>query len=197
MDTDFENLISGYLQSNIGITEDFLSKELAAHLKDNLLALYAENSFHAAGTGNKKDLQQNSDVRKDAIYWLDRKHNNAHENSFFDRIDDFIFYLNKSCYTGITSYEFHYSFYEAGSFYRKHLDRFKNDGSRSYSMVTYLNSDWQHLDGGHLIVQQTEGEQQISPTQGKTVFFKSDALVHEVQLTQVPRMSIAGWLKRE
>ncbi|WP_317900107.1 2OG-Fe(II) oxygenase [Aurantibacillus circumpalustris] len=197
MDTDFENLITRYLSTQIGITEDFFSKILTAQLKENLLTLYSQNSLLAAGTGNNKAVMHNNEVRSDAIYWLDRKHNNASEDAFFDRIDDFISYLNKTCYTGITSCEFQYSFYETGSFYTKHLDRFKNNSSRVFSMVSYLNSDWEHKDGGHLIVQQTVGEQKIAPTQGKTVFFKSDELLHEVEVTHAPRMSIAGWLKRD
>jgi Rps23 Pro-64 3,4-dihydroxylase Tpa1-like proline 4-hydroxylase len=197
LNTDFENLIAGYLNTRIGITEDFLSKILTAKLKENLLALSAQNNLVAAGTGNSKEIQHDSEVRSDAIYWLDRKHNNNCENEFFDRIDNFISYLNETCYAGINAYEFQYSFYEKGSFYKKHVDRFKNNSSRVFSMVTYLNSDWKYEDGGHLIVQQVAGEQKISPTQGKTVFFKSDELIHEVEVTNLPRMSIAGWLKRD
>jgi len=56
---------------------------------------------------------------------LDRGHENEYENDFLDQIDDFIKYLNRSCFAGITSYEFHYSLYEIGSFYKRHLDQFK------------------------------------------------------------------------
>ncbi len=122
MENHFEELINGYIETNVGIAEHFISKDLAGHLKQNLLGLYAKNLLLAAGTGNAKKLNHNTEVRSDVIYWLDRKHENQHENDFFDRIEDFILYINKSCYAGITAYEFHYSLYEAGSFYKQHVD---------------------------------------------------------------------------
>jgi Rps23 Pro-64 3,4-dihydroxylase Tpa1-like proline 4-hydroxylase len=51
--------------------------------------------------------------------------------------------LNATCYTGITDYEFHYTLYEKGSFYKKHFDQFRNNDSRQYSMIMYLNTNWQ------------------------------------------------------
>ena len=126
---------------------------------------------------------------------IDRKHNNVHENSFFNLMDNFVAHLNETCYTGITSYEFHYTLYEKGSFYKKHLDQFRNNDSRKYSMVMYLNTCWKTNDGGELCVYHEGKPQNISPIGGKSVFFKSNELEHEVLLTNVPRMSITGWLK--
>jgi SM-20-related protein len=48
-----------------------------------------------------------------------------------------------------------------------------------------------------LLIHQANNNQKIAPTQGKTVFFKSDELVHEVLVTQNTRMSITGWLKSD
>lgn len=62
-------------------------------------------------------------------------------------------------------------------------------------MIMYLNSDWQIDDGGELCIYNEDDCQHISPTQGKSVFFKSDELEHEVLLANKPRMSITGWLK--
>ena len=64
-------------------------------------------------------------------------------------------------------------------------------------MISYLNSNWKDADGGELLIHQLDNNQKISPTQGKTVFFKSNELVHEVLVTQNTRMSITGWLKSE
>ena len=110
-------------------------------------------------------------------------------------MDKFISYLNETCYTGITSYEFHYTMYEKGSFYHKHIDQFKNDDSRKYSMILYLNADWKTGDGGELCIHHDDYLQYITPNIGKSVFFKSNELIHEVMLNNVPRMSITGWLK--
>jgi len=197
MEKDFEILIASFIENKVGISANFLRNDLADNLKINLLSLLEQKLMFAAGTGNADRVTQNNSVRSDSIYWLDRKHDNEFENAFFDHIEDFIRYLNHSCYAGITGYEFHYSLYEIGSFYKKHLDQFQNNQSRQYSLISYLNNDWKEEDGGNLLIHQLNNNQKISPTQGKTVFFKSNELEHEVLKTSRRRMSITGWLKRD
>lgn len=195
MDTSFETLIASYIENKVGIAEHFLSESLANSLQLQLLSLRADSLLLSAGTGNSDLLSYDSAVRSDSIYWLDKKHHNPFEDAFFVQIEAFIAYLNESCYAGITDYEFHYALYEKGSFYKKHLDQFQNNSSRKYSLICYLNSDWKTADGGELLIHQPNNNQKIAPTQGKTVFFKSDELEHEVLITQHVRMSITGWLK--
>jgi SM-20-related protein len=48
----FNELIDSYLATNVGMVKIFLSKTLSAHLADNISALYANDLFHSAGTGN-------------------------------------------------------------------------------------------------------------------------------------------------
>jgi SM-20-related protein len=191
----FNELIDSYIDTKIGITEHFLSDALAKNLKENLKVLYAQKRLLYAGTGNEKQVLHDKLIRSDAIYWLDRKHNDPFENEFFDLMDEFVSYLNSTCYTGITGYEFHYALYEKGSFYKKHVDQFKNTDSRQYSLIMYLNDDWQEADGGQLCVHHHDHLQNISPNNGKSVFFKSSELEHEVLLTNKIRLSITGWLK--
>lgn len=156
--------------------------------------MHEEKHFMSAGTGNETPTE-NKSVRSDVIYWLDRKHNTTHENDFFDLVDAFVNHLNNSCYTGITGYEFHYALYEKGTFYKKHMDQFRNNESRKYSMIMYLNEGWQVGDGGELNIHHADRVQSISPVNGKSVFFKSNELEHEVLMAHKPRMSITGWLK--
>ncbi len=195
LEHNFDGLVDSFIADNVGIDDHFLNLELAADLKKNLLALYAEQHLQAAGIGNNDQLTQNKTIRSDKIYWLDRAHNDTHENAFFDLMDQFVAFLNSSCYTGITNYEFHYALYEKGSFYKKHLDRFKTDTSRAFSMIMYLNSDWKPADGGELCIYHANSQQTIAPENGKCVFFRSNELEHEVLVTQEIRMSITGWLK--
>ena len=191
----FNTLIDSFIDNKVGLAENFLSESLALHLKENLTKLYTEKKLRSAGTGNDSLVVHNKLFRSDVIYWLDRKHNNQYENDFFDLMDSFVRHLNDTCYTGITGYEFHYTLYEKGSFYKKHLDQFRNNDSRQYSMIMYLNTDWKETDGGELCIQHSDYRQNISPENGKAVFFKSSELEHEVLVTNKPRMSITGWLK--
>ena len=197
MEDSFETLISSYLDSKVGIVEHFVSEELAQHLINRLFELKEQNLLKAAGIGNAAKLTQNSAIRSDTIYWLDRANNNEHENAFLDQVDAFVSYLNRSCYTGITGYEFHFALFDKGSFYRKHLDQFQDNSSRQFSMITYLNENWQPEDGGELCIYDDDMAQKIAPTNRKTVFFKSNELVHEVLESHKLRLSVTGWLRRD
>ncbi|MES2456757.1 MAG: 2OG-Fe(II) oxygenase [Bacteroidota bacterium] len=196
MGNSFDELIDSFIADKVGLSDRFLSEGLSANLKANLLGYYQREQLFSAGTGNKVQVTQDQLYRSDKIFWLDPLHENVHENEFFSLMDKFISYLNETCYTGITGYEFHYTLYETGSFYKKHIDQFRNDDSRKYSMVMYLNEDWLAADGGELCIHHSESQRQhISPDSGKSVFFKSNELEHEVLVTNKPRMSITGWLK--
>lgn len=159
------------------------------------MTLYEQEELELAGIGNDHLLSHNKDIRRDKIFWLDRANENEHENAFFDFVDEFVAYLNQTCFTGIKSYEFHYALYENGAFYKKHLDQFKTDSGRAFSMIMYLNEGWIEGHGGELKVYQEAEFQVISPDNRKCVFFKSDELPHEVLPSNMKRMSVTGWLK--
>lgn len=195
MEKIFDCLIDSFIKDKVGIAENFLSVSLTNHLKENLNHLFQNNQLQNAGIGNKRIINLNKLIRSDVIYWLDRKHENQYENEFLDLMDAFISYLNQTCYTGITGYEFHYTLYQPGTFYKKHIDQFENNGSRQYSMIMYLNTDWKLDDGGELCIYQNGTPKNISPSNGKSVFFKSADLAHEVLVTNKERLSITGWLK--
>jgi SM-20-related protein len=191
----FHVLIDSFIDNQVGIADNFLGEALAAGLKQNLAGLYANQQMLQAGTGNKAAAAMDIQLRGDRIYWLDRAHNDPVENAFFDLVDAFVAHLNGTCYAGVTGYEFHYTLYEEGRFYKKHIDQFRNDQGRKYSMIMYLNAGWQQGDGGELCIHHVDSLQYITPLNGKSVFFRSSELAHEVLFTNKPRMSITGWLK--
>jgi len=158
--------------------------------------LQKDEQLMKAGIGNNEIKDSKQQIRSDSIYWMDKKHDNIFEQEFLTHIEDFIEHLNRTCYTCINSYEFHYAVYEEGSFYKRHKDQFKNDSDRKFSLINYLNDDWLEADGGELLVYQNETTQKILPQSQKAVFFKSDEMEHEVAKSNRQRMSISGWLKR-
>ena len=190
-----EDIVSSFIDNNVGLSQQFLSHILSSHLRDNLKLLNTSKKLAEAGIGNRNKLTTDLSNRGDKIYWLDRSHNNEFENQFLDQVDEFISYLNRSCYSGITGYEFHYALYEKGTFYKKHLDQFHDNKSRAFTMIMYLNADWKEEDGGNLCIFHEKGKQIINPLNGSCVFFKSSDLEHEVLTCNRQRMSITGWLK--
>jgi SM-20-related protein len=195
MQVEFDSIIDTFLDTKVGIAQHFITNELASELKQHILLLHKKNLMKEAGTGVAASVMVSKAIRSDKIYWLDRLHNNMHENSFLDIIDSFVLFLNKTCYTGITGYEFHFTVYEKGSFYKKHIDQFKHNKDRAYSMIVYLNPNWEKADGGELCIHHEKNLQYISPENGKVVFFKSDVIEHEVLISNTERISITGWFK--
>jgi len=196
MEAKFEELIDGFINGNIGISEHFLSVPLAAALHQNLLLLNNDSRMADAGIGNAQVKNENKKIRSDKTSWLKDDTKNAAEMEFMDIIRQFMEHLNRTCFTGLNSCEFHYALYEPGTFYSRHTDRLRNDDNRKFSMISYLNEDWLENDGGQLIIHRDETMQQILPTNQKAIFFQSDVLEHEVAVATRSRMSVTGWLKR-
>lgn len=195
MDNSFDLLIDSYQENKIGIDTSFLTAQLSNGLQQNIQKLQQDNLMVAGGIGNEALKDKSQLVRGDTIYWMDKNHDNIFEQEFLHKIEAFIAYLNRTCYTGINSYEFHYAVYAGGSFYKRHKDQFRNDSNRKFSLINYLNKDWLEEDGGQLCVYPEEGMQKIQPHAQTAVFFKSDEMEHEVSLANRSRMSITGWLK--
>ncbi len=197
MEEQFEEIIAQFIQHKVGIADLFLTGQLANLLHKHIDRLQENGEMRMAGTGNDKNPNRNELVRSDKIHWLDKKNKQAEEQGFLEHVEDFIDYLNRTCYTGINAYEFHYALYEKGSFYKRHKDQFQTDSKRKYSLISYLNEDWTEQDGGQLWIHQDGYDtQKIMPTNRKAVFFQSNELEHEVTIAARPRMSVTGWLKR-
>jgi len=196
MTQHFDLLIESYLENNIGINTKFLSPALSKGLQQNILQLQRDDKMSPAQIGNDLHKDKQQTMRSDKIYWMDKAHENVFEQEFLKLAEDFIEHLNRTCYTGINGYEFHYAVYEERSYYKRHRDQFKNNSDRKFSLISYLNDNWQQEDGGQLWVYQDDAVQKILPHSQTAVFFKSDEIEHEVTMANRSRMSITGWLKR-
>jgi SM-20-related protein len=193
----FEEMIQGLIDNKFGCTDTFFDASIILGLRNNLNRFCDDNYLQAAGMGNKNELKQDSAYRGDTIKWIEKSTIDAFENQFLKKVDNFKKHINKTCFTSIVDFESHYANYGPNSCYKKHIDQFKTDKGRQFSLVLYLNSDWLAEDGGMLSLY-PEGEKQndISPIGGRMVFFRSDEMEHEVHpsLTR-NRLSIAGWFK--
>lgn len=188
-------LIGSLVAEEIGICDNFLPAGLALALRQNLVRLDRGEQLRYAGVGNNVANAENQKMRGDKIFWIDNDSTEQAEAEFLTLIRAFILYLNESCYTRINAFEFHYALYETGSFYRRHLDQFKTNSDRKFSMVSYLNTGWLPEDGGELCIYSPGVTKKIIPQINKSVLFRSDEMEHEVLPATRPRMSITGWLK--
>jgi SM-20-related protein len=191
----FEQIIADLLQKDFAVIEFLFDSVSLRNLKEGLLAKIAFGKLQQAGIGNRKNFAVNNPIRSDTILWLENDSDEVSEKYFLAKTQVFCDYLNETCYLGIKSFEFHYASYERGAFYKRHLDRFKNDDSRKFSIITYLNEDWTSENGGELVLYPENEIIKILPIFGRTVIFRSDLLEHEVLLGLRDRLSITGWLK--
>ena len=120
------------------------------------------DALRLAEIGNDQLLMHDTSIRSDKIFWLNRAPNNQYEFLFFDLIDAFVCYLNATCYAGIKSYEFHYALYEKGTFYKRHLDQFKSDDRRAFSMIMYYTLQRTFLEFFHSIITRPSGKSHVS-----------------------------------
>jgi SM-20-related protein len=193
----FEGLIDGLISDDFGCCDNFLSPSIVTGLNNNLKHLNDAGKLKPSGIGNKENFHQDKNVRSDQIHWLDDKSINQFEMLFTEKVGKFMDHLNSTCYTSLKSFESHYAAYEKKSHYKRHIDQFKNEHGRKFSVVLYLNQDWKEEDGGLLSLYRTAKEQMnISPLGGRMVFFRSDEMEHEVHPSFTrERTSIAGWMR--
>ena len=153
-----------------------------------------------AAIGNRTNELIAKSIRGDYILWLNEGEAGQAEKIFFQKINDLVLYLNRTCFLGILHKEFHYALYPEGTFYKRHLDTFQNDDRRKLSIVLYLNEqDWQPEYGGELVIYKEENGKEkeivLYPLPGRMVIFESQVLEHEVKPVKTERLSITGWLK--
>ncbi|WP_267739888.1 2OG-Fe(II) oxygenase [Myroides injenensis] len=197
----YELIINDLVNRKYSVVDTFFSPEEIELLRANLKLKRELQSFKKAAIGNNDGQQIVEEIRGDSILWLDEQHPDEVEQMYFDRVNDFIQYVNRTCYLGLQGGEFHYACYPPGTFYKRHLDVFHTDTRRTLSMVLYLNDeDWTPAYGGQLALflkneQGVEYEEIVHALPGRLVIFDSKVIEHEVKLVNQPRYSITGWIK--
>ncbi|AUS05307.1 2OG-Fe(II) oxygenase [Pseudotamlana carrageenivorans] len=196
----YEQIISDLGKQQFSVIENFFSAEEVEELREALIERHEEDTFKKAAIGNRVNETIVKSIRGDLILWMDESKATAKEAFFFNKINDLVTYLNRTCFLGILHKEFHYAIYPINTFYKRHIDTFQNDDRRKLSFVCYLNEDgWLPENGGELVLYLNENgeevEKVIYPFPGRIVVFESQIIEHEVRPVKQERLSITGWLK--
>ena len=197
---EFEKaLITDLQRWGVFVCDHFLSEEELAGVAIEFEELHLRGKFKRAGIGKLKDFHVNEEIRKDETLWLESAELSDVQNALWDKLDVLKRAINETLFLGLWSLEGHYAYYPVGGFYKKHIDRFSQDDTRTISMVLYLNSEWKESDGGQLRIHHPDlsnGMTDISPLGGRLVCFLSSQIEHEVLPATRIRRSFAGWWKR-
>ena len=155
-----------------------------------------EDHFTSAGVGRGERFQQNNQIRSDRILWFDDSDETEQLLSLRLCLKQVRETLNRELFAGLQSFEGHFAVYPAGGFYKRHVDSFKDDDSRSVSFILYLNPNWRPGDGGELLLELDDGrDYTVHPKSGTVVMFDSRKFAHEVLPSIAERRSFTGWFK--
>ena len=176
--------------------EIFLPEALTRALAAECRLRAAEGELAPAGVGRGQGQDVREGIRGDHILWLEPGQSQACDQ-YLALMDSLREALNRDFYLGLEDFECHFAMYPPGTFYRKHLDRFRDDDRRTVSAIIYLNEQWLPEDGGQLRMFLQDGsERDASPVGGSLIVFMSADLPHEVLPASRERLSVTGWFRR-
>jgi SM-20-related protein len=181
------------------VVTDFLDTTTVAALVADLSGAVDAGALRPAAVGRGQEQALRGDIRGDHILWLNEADATPAQQAYLRRMDALRAVINRTAFLGLFELESHFALYPPGTFYRKHLDRFRDDSARSVSCVLYLNLEWAPQDGGALrLYLDSTGvgdSVDIVPVAGTLVIFLADRFWHEVLPAQRARMSLTGWFR--
>ncbi|MDD2059834.1 2OG-Fe(II) oxygenase [Pseudomonas sp. GD03860] len=181
----------GWSQENI-----FLPGPLTLALAAECRKRAAEGELAPAAVGRGPSQEVREGIRGDHIQWLEPGQAECCDQ-YLNLMDSLREALNRGLFLGLEDFECHFALYPPGAFYRKHLDRFRDDDRRMVSAVIYLNPEWLPEDGGQLrMTLKNDVEHDVQPIGGCLVVFLSGDIPHEVLPAQRERLSLTGWFRR-
>lgn len=181
----------GWSQQNIFLPEA-LTLELAAECRRRA----AEGELAPAAVGRGPTQEVREGIRGDHIQWLEPGQAEPCDR-YLAVMESLREALNRGLFLGLEDFESHFALYPPGAFYRRHVDRFRDDDRRTVSAVIYLNQDWEPEQGGQLrMFLAQDVEHDVLPVGGCLVVFLSGELPHEVLPATRDRLSVTGWFRR-
>jgi SM-20-related protein len=181
------------------VTPDFLDPSLVDELEQECRRSWRQGEFRPAAIGRGEEREVRRDVRGDVIRWIDGAGGSDARLAFLGRLEALRRAINRETYLGLYDFEGHFAVYPPGTYYRRHLDRFRDGVLRVVSCILYLNTGWTPADGGclRLYVEDTPGGHvDVEPRGGTFAVFLSDRFEHEVLPAVRERASWTGWFRR-
>ncbi len=181
------------------VRPNFISAADLAGLRDLCLSRLDHGEFHSAGVGAGA-ARVMAELRGDRILWVEADDPAPAARAYLVSMESLRQAVNRDLFLGLHELEAHFAAYPAGAFYKKHLDRFRDDDRRTLTAIIYLNEAWSAADGGQLRFwpdHAGEGEAiDIPPLGGTLVTFLADRHWHEVLPASRQRLALTGWFKR-
>jgi SM-20-related protein len=177
----------------ISIQDRFVAPAVARQLRECASAREQRGGFAAARIGGSGAERREDGIRSDFTCWL-LEPLLPPEIALLQQLEELRLQLNRDAYLGLFELEMHYAKYLPGAGYARHVDQPRGSTTRKLSLVVYLNSGWQSVDGGELRIHQGADEFiDVEPLEGRLVCFLTADREHEVRTARRDRLSISGW----
>ena len=189
-----EQILREIEQHGWSLRQQFLSKEELASISSYFDTHKGE--FLPAKVGSQGGRVRKEEIRGDYTFWIDPLNPPIELQSLIKFLKNLRDAINKRFFLGLQEFECHLAYYPPGTFYKKHLDRFEKNSSRSLSFIFYLNQEWNDNDGGELVIYHQDGKvvETVNPRPGSFICFLSGDFPHEVKSALKERRSFTGWM---
>jgi SM-20-related protein len=189
-------IIDDLAEQGWSLQTQFMSSTLTLELAEECRKREAAGLLVQAGVGRGPLTVVSEGLRGDHIQWLEAGQSAACDQ-YLGAMDELRQALNQALFLGLEDFESHFALYPPGAYYKKHLDRFRDDDRRAVSVVFYLNQDWLAEQGGALRLHLADGTlHDVLPQAGSLLVFLSADMPHEVLPANRDRLSLTGWLRR-
>ncbi len=199
-ETELARITETLARDGYAVIPNFIDKATCAALATEGHQQIDAGLLKMAGVGQGSEHSLRSEIRSDHILWLDEGNAGSLQKQYLNLLESYRQQVNQQLYLGLFEFEGHLALYPPGSFYQRHLDRFRDDDRRTVTAILYLNDDWNESDGGQLRFypngESVEEYIDVLPEAGTFVTFLSHDYWHEVMPGSRERMSITGWFKR-
>lgn len=196
-----DTLLTSLAEQGWAVSDDLIEHQLHSRLFEQCRQAWEHQGFMQAGIGRGNDRRVHTEIRGDAIYWLEPERAQFAVLDFLMWTETLRQELNRELFAGLHSSEFHFARYPAGQGYKKHMDQHRGQYSRKISLVLYLNPAWTAADHGELCLYAPDDAkreiQRVLPQPGRLVLFRSDLVPHEVQPCAQTRWSLTGWFRTD
>ncbi|ARU86759.1 2OG-Fe(II) oxygenase [Pseudomonas sp. M30-35] len=190
------SIVDDLAEQGWSLQPDFLTQALTLELAEECRKRAAQGTLLPASIGRGQRQAVQEGIRGDRIQWLEPGQSHACDQ-YLAKLESLRQAINQGLYLGLEDYESHFALYPPGAFYKKHVDRFRDDDRRAVSVVLYLNQQWQAEQGGELRLHLPDGQVcDVQPQAGVLVIFLSAGMPHEVLPAQRERLSLTGWFRR-
>ena len=188
----FNSIVDDLVEKNYSLQIQKAPKQICLDLLEQ--AKNNTDKFNLAAMGRIKSKVKDKSIRRDKIKWITGE--TQAELNWLSWCEELRVHLNRSLFLGLNNFECHFSMYEPGDFYKKHVDAFKGKSNRIVSMVLYLNENWLPQHKGELVIYpENQLPIKVEPTLASFIVFLSECIPHEVVASRFDRYAIACWFR--